>query len=374
MRVPTDNVTSLHRIDGGADGRAAVIAVATAIGGGRLVVLIDAAADEAHLVTGARVATTHALATMATYGRGVLRVALAPERIAALGAVPIGGDGLHAPVDLAGSDRPAHHRGRAATVRALADPTLAAPAFSAPGHVFPVRVAAGGCLERRAVAEAAADLAGIVCGERAAVHVAAVDEAGAPATADAGRRLARVLGVDVVAVAQVAAHRERVEPAVERVVAIDLPTRDGPLSAVAFRGRRHAREYTAFVRGALDRRHTRVHVHLTCLPGDVFGGGACACGEALTAAREQIARRDDGVVVHVEHGAPFRHVRGGSEDPVPAGLELDVAHLLRQLCVRSATLSSNEPLDPAPFAAAGVAVRPATPDGAGRRGALRRVG
>lgn len=355
-------MVALRGIEGGAvqDPGAGVVAAAAQLGAGRLVVLVDRAADSAYLVASGTVATTEGVATMAAYGRGVLRVAMPPDRIADLGLAAFG-DGLHAPVDLVGHDRPGNHRGRAATVRGLAHPRTRAPDFTSPGHVFPVVADPGGCLGRAGVAEAAADLARIVSRTPIAAYTAAVDETGGPADRAAGARLARVLGLEIVTVDAVVAYRERVEPAVERVVGIDLPTRDGPLSAVAFLSLRHGREYTAFVRGTLERRRTRVHVHLTCRPADVFGGGACGCGAALVGTREEIAALDDGIVIHVEHPDPFRHVTGATGDPVPPGIEVDVAHILRQLCVRTAVLSSNEPLDLARIAASGLVTRPAPP-------------
>ncbi len=50
---------------------------------------------------------------------------------------------------------------RAATLRALADPTSAPADFQRPGHVFPLRPRPGGVLEREGHTEAAIDFVGL---------------------------------------------------------------------------------------------------------------------------------------------------------------------------------------------------------------------
>lgn len=350
-------VPELRGIAGGHDAGAGVAAAVEELAAGRMVVLVDG--DAAHLVAAGPLTTTHAMVTMAAYGHGVLRVTLAAERLAELGIAALGDEGYHAPVDLRGHDRPSKHAARAATARALAGADAAAGDFSSPGHVFPIACAPGGVLERPRAAEAAADLARSATGVAVAVLVGAVDEGGAPGDRAAAGRLARTLGLRILTVAELVAHRRRVEPAVERMVAAELPTRDGDLTAIAFRSLRGGREYTAFVRGSPDRRGVRIHVHLGCQPGDVFGGAVCDCGTRLRAALADIAAAGHGVVVHSEHPEPFRHL-GGDAAATPPEVELDVAHVVRQLGVREAVVTSNEPIDLGALEAAGVRAPVAT--------------
>lgn len=377
-------MAELRGIEGGreAEPTAGVVAAVEELAAGRLVVLVDERGDSAYLIASGALATTAAMVTMASYGHGVLKVAMPPERLAELGVAAIGGcdgDGYHVPVDLIGHDRPGNHAGRAATVRALADPATAPSGLGSPGHVFPVCADAQGTLVRAGVAEAAADLARIASRMPVAAYSGAVDEGGAPADRAAAGRLARTLGLNLVSVGEVAAYRERVEPAVERLVVADLPTRDGPLTAVAFRSLRSGREYTAFVRGEPERRGVRVHVHFSCQPSDVFGGLACGCGATLRGALDEIAGAGHGVIVHVEHPEPFRHVGGaGGDGPTPA-VEVDVAHLLRQLDVWEPRVSCNEPLDLARLGASGTRglgreLAPAGADLAAQQLAGRRAG
>jgi 3,4-dihydroxy 2-butanone 4-phosphate synthase/GTP cyclohydrolase II len=375
-------MTELRGIQGGieADPAAGVVAAIEELAAGRLVVLVDERADSAYLLASGTIATTNAMVTMATYGRGVLKVAMPPARLAELGVAAIGGcdgDGYHVPVDLIGHDRPGNHAGRAATVRALADPATMASTLGSPGHVFPVCADAQGTLARVGVPEAAADLARIASRVAVAAYSGAVDEGGAPADRAAAGRLARTLGLNIVSVEEVAAYRERVEPAVERLVVADLPTREGPLTAVAFRSLRCEREYTAFVRGEPERRGVRVHIHFGCQPSDVFGGTACGCGDALRGALDEIAAAGHGVVIHTEHPHPFRHIGDGG-GPTPS-VEVDVAHLLRQLDVREPRVSCNEPLDLERLGASGMRglgreLAPAHADLAAQQLAGRRAG
>jgi 3,4-dihydroxy 2-butanone 4-phosphate synthase/GTP cyclohydrolase II len=310
---------------------------------GRLIVLV--ADDGAHLVLSGARATTEAMRTMADHGHGVLKVTVAPERLATLGIASLeGSGGYHAPVDLVGRDRPGDPAARAATVRALADPSCAAADFRRPGHVFPV-ANRGGSANGSSVTAVASGLAGIATGAAVAAYSGAVDEDGGPADSAAGDRLARALDLPIVSVADVVAYRERVEPAVERLVSATLPTTGGEMSAVAFRSLSDGREYTAFVRAGRQLSRAAVHVQFSCAPGEVFGGATCACGRLLDAALAEVGSSHQVIVVHTPHPDPLRHLAGERPAPGAPPIEHDLADLLWALGVREASFSCNEDLD-----------------------------
>jgi 3,4-dihydroxy 2-butanone 4-phosphate synthase/GTP cyclohydrolase II len=85
---------------------------------------------------------------------------------------------------------------RAATLRALANPTSVADDFSRPGHVFPLRARDGGVLRRPGHTEAACDLARLagLAGGGAVRDRQPRRQHGAPARADPVRRRARPPG------------------------------------------------------------------------------------------------------------------------------------------------------------------------------------
>jgi 3,4-dihydroxy 2-butanone 4-phosphate synthase/GTP cyclohydrolase II len=319
-----------------------VAAAVAALAAGEPIVLVD---DEgAHLVLGAARASGAAIATLAAYGYGVLKVAVAPARLAALGFGGLAGGGFHAPVDLAGGNRAGDPEARAATVRALADPSSTAADFRHPGHVFPV-AAWGGPAVDSAVRAAAAELAGAATGASVAAYCGAAGERGGPADPDEAARLADALGWPLVSVDSVAVERPRLAPAVERLVAARLPTTGGEMSAVAFRSLGDGREYTAFVRGGSSPfGGTVVHVQFGCQPGEVFGGASCDCRRVLDAALAEAGDSGQVIVVHTPHPDPLRHLGAAAPAPTPA-IERDLAHLLRLLGVRGATVTCNEDID-----------------------------
>lgn len=325
-----------------------------ALASGRLVVLVDAVADTAHLVGLARDVPTEAIATMATYGRGVLQVATEPERLAELGLPALGEDdgigrpAYHHPVDLAGHDGPEVQTGRAATVRALADPATRPDALVVPGHVFPVAVAAGGVLCRPHAPEAAADLAGIAGGGRAAVFTRAVDEQGGPADRGAAGRLARRLGIVTLTIGDIVRYRERTEPAVRRVVDAALPTPAGALHTIGYEALRSPAEYVAFVQGDPRGADVRVHVHDQCLAGDALGGRRCACAALLEGALNDLRTEERGVIVYISRSDAdgLRHLAGAGAAPARSPSHAaELAHVLRDLGPSSVRISANEPLD-----------------------------
>ncbi|MDT3398368.1 3,4-dihydroxy-2-butanone-4-phosphate synthase [Streptomyces sp. B1866] len=121
---------------------------------------------EGDLVIAAEHTNEGALQQLLDHTSGMIRVALPDERAEELRLPPMVEEntGLQeadftVSVDLIeGCTTGVGARERSRTVRALADPGTAPEDLARPGHVFPVRAAAGGVLEREGRAEAAADL------------------------------------------------------------------------------------------------------------------------------------------------------------------------------------------------------------------------
>lgn len=311
-----------------------------ALAAGELVVLLHG--QLVYLVAGAKEASADTVRQMTASGRSVLRAAASFGRLRELGLASSEGHGHCAPVDLVGRDRTEDPAGRAATVRALADPTRGKSDFK-PGHVFPVAFVGAESAVRPAVPEAAAELARLATGVPVAAYCEAADWYDAPGLAWPGRDDD---GLPVVSVPAVLAHSGRLEPTVERLVSIALPTWAGEMSAIAFRSVRDGREYTAFLHGEPGVGSVRVHLQFGCQPGDVFGAVNCRCGQMLREALQRIDSASCGVIVHTPHPDPLRHLSGGHRPPPqPASIERDITHLLSCLGVHEAELSCNEELD-----------------------------
>jgi 3,4-dihydroxy-2-butanone 4-phosphate synthase/GTP cyclohydrolase II len=139
---------------------------------GRMIVVVDDEdrENEGDLTIAAEMVTPEAINFMATHGRGLICLAMTPERLDELELAPmardntaLGGTAFTVSID---AKAPGMTTGisaydRAQTIKAAIDPDNCAEDFARPGHVFPLCARAGGVLERRGQTEAAVDLASL---------------------------------------------------------------------------------------------------------------------------------------------------------------------------------------------------------------------
>ncbi|HLK64288.1 MAG TPA: 3,4-dihydroxy-2-butanone-4-phosphate synthase [Bryobacteraceae bacterium] len=139
---------------------------------GRMIVVVDDEdrENEGDLTIAAEMITPAAVNFMATHARGLICLAMTPERLDQLELAPmepdntaLGGTAFTVSID---SKAPGMTTGisawdRAETIRAAVNPSSVPSDFARPGHVFPLRARPGGVLERRGQTEAAVDLASL---------------------------------------------------------------------------------------------------------------------------------------------------------------------------------------------------------------------
>jgi GTP cyclohydrolase II len=149
-----------------------------------------------------------------------------------------------------------------------------------------------------------------------------------------------------------------------RIVAVaDLPTRLGDFQVVAFESPSDNKEHAALVRGdVLQRENVPVRMHSECLTGETFGSLRCDCREQLELAIQEIAHRDEGIVLYLRQegrGIGFANkirayqLQDAGLDTIEANQALGfapderdyevAAHMLASLHVRSIQLMSNNP-------------------------------
>jgi len=139
---------------------------------GRMIVVVDDEdrENEGDLTIAAEMVTPEAINFMATHGRGLICLAMTPERVDELELAPmardntaLGGTAFTVSIDAksAGMTTGISAYDRAQTIKAAIDPDNWAEDFARPGHVFPLCARAGGVLERRGQTEAAVDLASL---------------------------------------------------------------------------------------------------------------------------------------------------------------------------------------------------------------------
>ena len=171
--------------------------------------------NEGDLMIAAEFVDTAAMRFMLDHTSGTVAVPMPAQRLAdlALPQMVQHNTGLHetaftVSVDLlAGGATGISAQERARTVRALADPAARAGDFGRPGHIFPLRAAPGGVLERGGHTEAGTDLS-LLCGLSG---VTALCEIIRPdwsmARYDDLRRLAAEQDLPLICVAGLARHR-----------------------------------------------------------------------------------------------------------------------------------------------------------------------
>jgi len=297
---------------------------------------------EGHLVLGARFATAQAVNFLARHARGLICLALEPERCERLGLEAMAKDSApgRLPFTVSIEAREGVTTGisaadRARTIQVAIDPESVPRDLVQPGHVFPLRADPGGVLARPGLAEAAVDLARLAGYEGAAVVTAVMNDDGTVAGADDLRRFCVRHRLELVDRSLVADWRRSRPDAVERVSATRLPTAAGELVSVGYRSRPDERDHVALVRGDVrGRDDVLAHLHPECLTGDVFGSLGCRCGRRLDAALAAIERAGAGVVVYVGRRRDDGAVPGRCGTGVDGGLEIG-SRILADLGARS---------------------------------------
>jgi len=279
---------------------------------GRLVIVADDEnrENEGDLVGAAAAVTPEMVNTMARYGRGLICVALTPDRAEAMGLPPMTeqnqdylGTAFTVSVD-------AHTRfgvttgisahDRAKTIQLLADSNTKAGDLRRPGHVFPLRAKPGGVLRRVGQTEASVDLARLAGLPPVGVICEILNEDGTMARRPQLNEFARKHGIRFITVAQIVAYRLQHERLVRRIAEADLPTAEGHFRVIAFENQVDSREHLAIVKGEVaGKKNVLVRMHSECLTGDVFHSQRCDCGEQLHAALRRIDEEGLGAVVYL---------------------------------------------------------------------------
>jgi 3,4-dihydroxy 2-butanone 4-phosphate synthase/GTP cyclohydrolase II len=266
--------------------------------------------NEGDLVCAASAITPEIINFMATHGRGLICLALTPERADELDLRPMSEHNTEAlstaftvSVDAAarfGVTTGISAWDRAKTIQVCLDPESRPADLRRPGHVFPLRARAGGVLRRVGQTEASVDLARLAGLNPAGVICEILNEDGTMARRPQLEQFAARHDLRFVTVAQIVAYRLQRERLVHREAEAIIPTPFGDWRIIAYRNDVDQHEHVAMVKGEVEGHEgVMVRMHSECLTGDVFHSMRCDCGEQLTAAMEQIEREGRGVIVYL---------------------------------------------------------------------------
>lgn len=333
---------------------------------GRIVILVDDRdpTSEGDLVIAAQHCDPAAIAFLRQHGSGVIKVPMAPERIAQLGLPPMidgeeaQGTAFAVSVDAKdGVTNGISAADRAHTIRLLSDPATRRADLTAPGHVFPIRAREGGVLVRAGRAEAAVDLCRLAGREPVAALCEAVGTDGSVARLRELLVLAHEHELTIVSVRDLIEYRMTGERLVERASSGQLATRFGTFAVTGYRvhGTDNDPVSVALTLGDLTAEPPiLVRVQTACFAADVFGSLTCDCRARREAALRQIALEGRGVLVYMRQasevlGACQVQLRRGQTTEAEQRLGLRAsqreygvgAQILRDLGVRRLRLLTN---------------------------------
>ncbi len=303
---------------------APVEAAIAAMREGRIAVVVDDEdrENEGDFTVAAEKITPEIVNFMVTHGRGLVCLAMTPERLDALEiplAVSVNSSAretaMCVPIDARGKTTTGISAAdRAATILTAVAPGTRPQDLLRPGHISPLRARDGGVLVRAGHTEAAVDLARLAGLTPAGVICEIMTKKGSMARVPELSRLAKRYDLPLITIADLIQYRMRTERLVRRVASANLPTEYGEFRVHAYESLLNGETHVALVRGDIgDGEGIMVRVHSKCLTGDVFHSARCDCGPQLEAAMQRIGAEGRGVLLYLNQEGP-RH-RARQQDP-----------------------------------------------------------
>lgn len=278
---------------------------------GKLVIVVDDEdrENEGDFITAARNATPEIINFMSKEGRGLICAPLTEERCdeLKLDLMVNSNTSLHATpftvsVDLLGhgctTGISAHDRAK--TIQALIDPQTKPEELGRPGHIFPLRAKKGGVLRRTGHTEAAVDLPRLAGFEPAGVLVEIMSEDGTMARLPQLIEIAKKFDLKIIAIKDLIEYRLTRDSLIEELVRVDMPTKYGDFTLVAFKEKTTQREHLALIKGEWQKGEpVLTRVHSSCFTGDILGSYRCDCGEQLHKAMKMVENKGKGVILYM---------------------------------------------------------------------------
>ncbi len=289
---------------------------------GKFVIVVDDEdrENEGDFIIAAEKITPEKVNFMLQHGRGVLCVPLPESRCAELGLMhqvanntSMLGTPFTVTVDkLEGCTTGVSAEDRAATIRALADPTSRPETFGRPGHINPLYAQEKGVLQRAGHTEAAVDLARMAGLQPVAALIEIMNEDGTMARMPQLENVAKEYGLSLISIKDLIAYRMKGDETMKQEVkgeevslvemgeTVSLPTAYGNFKLTPFRELTTGLEHVVLVKGLWAKDEPVLcRVHSSCMTGDIFGSKRCECGEQLHKAMEMVEKEGKGVIVYM---------------------------------------------------------------------------
>lgn len=276
---------------------------------GKIIVVVDDEdrENEGDLLMAAEKVTPEAINFMATYGRGLICMPIAGERLDELciGQMVTENTDTHCTaftvsVDAASVTTGISAHERALTIKTILDPEIGSEDLRRPGHVFPLRYCEGGVLRRAGHTEAAVDLSKLAGLYPAGVICEIMSNDGTMARVPELMEFVKKHDLKIITIADLIKYRKLHEKFVVRVAETNLPTKYGAFRLVAYESELDGQCHVAIVKGDVaGKSDVLVRVHSECLTGDVLGSLRCDCGDQLAKALTRIEKEGTGVVLYM---------------------------------------------------------------------------
>ena len=327
---------------------------------GKIVILVDEEdrENEGDLLLAADHVSANAINFMARYGRGLICLTLTRERCEHLHLPPMTarngdkkGTAFTVSIEAAeGVTTGISAADRAQTVRAAVAKNAKVDDLIQPGHIFPLQAVDGGVLMRAGHTEAGCDLAAMAGCSPAAVICEIMKDDGTMARLPDLQVFAAEHGLKIGTIADLIAHRSRVESLIEKVGSRTLHTAFGGFTAHAYQDKPSRGVHLALVRGEWGQDDTvaaRVHEPLSVL--DALEVNRSMHSWSLDASLARVASDGKGVVVLLNCGesaaqllAQFEGTARASHGPQQGRMDLRTygigAQILRDCGVQKMNL------------------------------------
>ena len=190
---------------------------------------------------------------------------------------------------------------RAATIKALADPSSRPETFGRPGHINPLYAQDMGVLRRSGHTEAAIDLCKLSGLYPAGALMEIMNDDGTMARMPDLMKFAEEHDMHIISIKDLIAYRLKKESLIEVGNEADMPTRYGHFRLIPFRQTATGLEHMALIKGEWNEDEPiLVRVHSSCATGDILGSKRCDFVEQLHKAMEMIEKEGKGVIIYMQ--------------------------------------------------------------------------
>jgi 3,4-dihydroxy 2-butanone 4-phosphate synthase/GTP cyclohydrolase II len=303
---------------------------------GKMLVVVDDEdrENEGDLTVAAEKVTPEIINFMAMHGRGLICLALTPERCDQL-QIPLMSHVNTSRFSTAFCEAIDAFEGvttgisaadRALTIQVAMRDDARPTDLARPGHVFPLRAREGGVLVRAGQTEAAVDLARLAGLKPGGVICEIMNPDGSMSRLPELMEFCRVHGLKVISVADLIRYRLQHERVVTRQAEGSIRTRFGEFQTIAYTSSVDPETHLALIYGQLpSERPVPVRMHSNCTYGDVFSSIDCDCHENVEGSLAAIQREGSGVLVYLHQSSAGLRVQRDKIQPHLRGATYSVS-------------------------------------------------